>query len=143
MRRCIRLAREVIAQPALHAFAGEEISPGSSVVDDAELDAFVRRTAESGYHYAGTCRMGNDQGAVTESNGCVRGVNGLRIADASLMPLIINGNTNAASIMIGEKMADHIIGKGMLPPANLPYFWDRAFATRQRECLPPVPYLAP
>ena len=119
MRDCVRLAREVMAQPAMSDFRGAEIAPGESVRSDAALDDFIQRTAESGYHYGGTCRMGNDADAVTDAEGRVHGIAGLRVADASLMPRIVNCNTNAASIMIGEKMADHILGRSMLPPVEL------------------------
>ena len=112
MRRAIRLARDVIGRDALKDFAGSEISPGADARTDADLDAFVRRTAESGYHYAGTCRMGVDENAVTDAQGRVRGIDGLRVADASLMPSLVCCNTNAAAIMIGEKIADHMIGGG-------------------------------
>ena len=142
MRACIRLTREIMAQPALQPYAGAEIAPGAGITDDAGLDAFVRRTAESGYHYSGTCRMGTDEQAVTDPDGRVRGLAGLRIADASLMPLIVNGNTNAASIMIGEKIADHVLGKGVLSPIQMPFFQDGAYATRQRENPPPLQKLA-
>ena len=119
MRDCVRMARDVMAQPAMAAFAGAEISPGVGAQTDAALDEFVQRTAESGYHYGGTCRMGQDADAVTDEAGRVRGLAGLRVADASIMPRIVNCNTNAASIMIGEKVADHVLGRGMLPRNNI------------------------
>jgi choline dehydrogenase len=122
MRSCIRISREIMAQPAMAAFTGAEVSPGSGAVNDADLDAFVRRTAESGYHYAGTCRMGTDENAVTDPKAKVHGLEGLYVADTSIMPAVVNGNTNAASIMIGEKVADHIVGAPMLPPLDLPFY---------------------
>ena len=122
MRTCIRVSREIMAQPAMAAFKGAEVSPGAGSVSDIDLDAFVRRTAESGYHYAGTCRMGTDEYAVTDSSARVRGLEGLHIADASIMPAVVNGNTNAASIMIGEKVADHVLERPMLPKLDLPLY---------------------
>lgn len=122
MRDCIRISRDVMSQPAMSAFKGSEVSPGAKSTSDAELDAFIRRTAESGYHYAGTCRMGLDDDAVTDPSARVRGLKGLYVADASIMPAVVNGNTNAASIMIGEKVADHILGGAMLPPLELPFY---------------------
>jgi choline dehydrogenase len=128
MRTCVKVSREIMAQPAMAAFKGTEVSPGTGAVSEADLDAFVRRTAESGYHYAGTCRMGMDDDAVTDPSARVRGLDGLHIADASIMPSIVNGNTNAASIMIGEKVADHVLGGPMLPALNLPFY--RALQTK-------------
>ena len=119
MRDCVRIAREVMAQPAMRSFAGAEIAPGSAAQSDRDLDEFIQRTAESGYHYGGTCRMGRDSDAVTDEAGRVRGVAGLRVADASIMPRLVNCNTNAASIMIGEKIADHVLGREMLPAADV------------------------
>lgn len=121
MRACVRHTREIMAQPAMARFVDREITPGREARTDAELDAFVRRTAESGYHYAGSCRMGIDEGAVCDPEARVRGLEGLRIADASIMPAVTNGNTNAPTIMIGEKVADHVLGRGMLPPLHLDF----------------------
>ena len=118
MRDCVRMARQVIAQPAMSAFAGAELAPGAAVQSDEALDAFIQAGAESGYHYGGTCRMGRDAMAVTDELGRVRGVGGLRVADASLMPRIVNCNTNAPTIMIGEKIADHVLGRSMLATAE-------------------------
>ena len=131
MRACIRLSREVIAQRGLASFAGNEVSPGAQARSDAELDAFISRSAESGYHYAGTCRMGLDADAVVDPQGRVHGIDGLRVADASVMPLLVNGNTNAASIMIGEKVSDHILG-ARLPALDAPVHAAENAETRQR-----------
>ena len=116
MRRSIRLTREIIAQPAMQRFAGLEIAPGRDAISDADLDVFVQQNAESGYHYCGTCRMGDGPDAVTDPVGRVHGIAGLRIADTSLMPSIVYCNTNAAAVMIGAKIADHVRGGAMLPP---------------------------
>ncbi len=104
----VRIARRILAQPALRPFAGPEIFPGEGVVDDAALTAFVRRKAETIYHPVGTCRMGSDASAVVDPRLRVRGVEGLRVVDASVMPRLIGGNTNAPVIMIAERAADWI-----------------------------------
>ena len=133
MRACIRISRKIMAQLAMKDYVDYEISPGPTAVSDADLDAFVRRTAESGYHYAGTCRMGVDKDAVTNPQAQVHGISGLRVADASLMPSLTNGNTNAPSIMIGEKVSDHILGKGMLAPLELEFYRQSEAATTARK----------
>ncbi|WP_343081191.1 choline dehydrogenase [Ostreiculturibacter nitratireducens] len=120
-RACIRLTREIFAQQAMEPFVRNEIQPGKGVETDDEIDAFIREHAESAYHPCGTARMGqrDDPMAVVDPEARVIGVEGLRVADSSVFPRITNGNLNAPSIMVGEKVADHILGKGMLPPDNL------------------------
>ena len=119
-RKAIRLTREILGQPALAEFTKAEIQPGPAVQSDDELDAFVRDHAESAYHPCGTCRMGarSDADAVVDPEARVIGVERLRVADSSIFPRITNGNLNAPSIMVGEKVADHILGRGMLPRAE-------------------------
>jgi choline dehydrogenase len=119
-RTCIRLTREIFTQEAFRPFVKHEIQPGAAVESDAALDDFIREHAESAYHPCGTCRMGrrDDPLAVVDPEARVIGVDGLRLADSSLFPLITNGNLNAPSIMVGEKAADHILGKTPLPRAN-------------------------
>jgi choline dehydrogenase len=112
IRNAIRIARDVIRQPAMRSFAGQEISPGTQVESDADLDKFIRQHLESAYHPCGTCRMGD----VVDDNGLVGGVSGLRVADASIMPRVTAGNLNAPVIMIAEKIADAI--KGVKLPAE-------------------------
>ena len=104
----IRLARRIAAQPALAPYVVEEVAPGRPVQTDAELAEDVRRRGVSNLHPVGTCRMGHDAGAVVDPRLRVHGIERLRVADASIMPSIIAGNTNAPSIMIGEKAADMI-----------------------------------
>jgi choline dehydrogenase len=120
-RTCIRLAREIMAQPAMAPWVAHEIQPGAQAQDDAALDDFIRAHVESAYHPCGTARMGraDDPGAVVDPQGRVIGVQGLRVADSSVFPRITNGNLNAPSILVGEKMADHILGRTPLPRANL------------------------
>jgi choline dehydrogenase len=120
-RRCIRLTREIFAQDAFKPFVKHEIQPGPSVQTDAELDDFIRDHAESAYHPCGTARIGSrdDPLAVVDPECRVIGVDGLRVADSSIFPRVTNGNLNAPSIMVGEKAADHLLGRTPLPPANL------------------------
>ncbi|WP_210257261.1 choline dehydrogenase [Chelativorans sp. ZYF759] len=119
-RHAIRLTREIFAQPAFDPFRGAEISPGAHVESDAALDAHIREHVESAYHPCGTCRMGraDDAMSVVDPECRVIGVDGLRVADSSIFPRITNGNLNAPSIMVGEKAADHILGRTPLPPSN-------------------------
>jgi choline dehydrogenase len=120
-RKCVRLTREIFAQEAFKPFVKQEIQPGAGVGTDDEIDAFIREHAESAYHPCGTARIGrrDDPMAVVDPECRVIGVAGLRVADSSIFPRITNGNLNAPSIMTGEKAADHVLGKGMLAPANL------------------------
>ena len=119
-RTCIRLTREIFAQDAFAPYRGKEIQPGADVQSDAALDDFIREHVESAYHPCGTCRMGraDDPAAVVDPETRVIGVDGLRVADSSVFPQITNGNLNAPSIMVGEKAADHILDRGMLPASN-------------------------
>ena len=119
-RNCIRLTREIFAQDAFKPFVKGEIQPGADVQTDDELDAFIRDHAESAYHPCGTCRMGraDDPDAVVDPQGRVIGVEGLRVADSSIFPRITNGNLNGPSIMVGEKMSDHILGHDPLAASN-------------------------
>ncbi|TIU30897.1 MAG: choline dehydrogenase [Mesorhizobium sp.] len=119
-RHCIRLTREIFGQKAFDGFRGKEISPGSHVQSDDDLDAFIRDHAESAYHPCGTCRMGraDDLTSVVDPECRVIGVEGLRVADSSIFPRVTNGNLNAPSIMTGEKASDHILGRTPLAPSN-------------------------
>jgi choline dehydrogenase len=119
-RRCIRLTREIFAQDAFKPFVKHEIQPGADVQSDEQIVAFVKEHAESAYHPCGTCKMGSaqDKDAVVDGQGRVIGVQGLRVADSSIFPRITNGNLNGPSIMVGEKMADHVLDKTPLAPSN-------------------------
>ncbi|MHA3913595.1 choline dehydrogenase [Halovulum sp. GXIMD14793] len=112
-RRGIRMVREIFAQPAFAPYRGAEILPGAAEQSDEALDAVIRAHAESAYHPCGTCRMGaaSDAMAVVDPDCRVIGVEGLRVADSSIFPRVTNGNINAPSIMVGEKAADHILGR--------------------------------
>ena len=133
-RTCIRLTREIFAQEAFAPYVKHEIQPGAAVQSDDELDGFIREHAESAYHPCGTCRMGrrDDRMAVVDPTAKVIGVDGLRVADSSIFPLITNGNLNAPSIMAGEKAADHILGRNPLPPSNAEPWINPNWRTAQR-----------
>ena len=133
-RACIRLTREIMGQPAIESLIKREIQPGSGLKSDAELDSFIREHAESAYHPCGTARMGraDDPLAVVDPEGRVIGVEGLRVADSSVFPRITNGNLNAPSILVGEKMADHILGRQPLAPQNLEPWIHPNWKTAQR-----------
>lgn len=109
MIACVRAARRVLAAAPFDAFRGAEIFPGPEVQSDAEIEAFVRRKAETIYHPVGTCKMGSDRMAVVDHQLKVHGVDGLRVIDASIMPTLVAGNTNAPTIMIAEKGADMVL----------------------------------
>ncbi len=134
MRACVHLTREIFAQPAFDPYRGREIQPGSDVTSDEDIDAFIRQKAESAYHPSCTCRMGavGDPLAVVDPETRVIGVSGLRIADSSIMPSITTGNLNAPTIMIGEKAADHILGREILPASNAAYANAPNWQTAQR-----------
>lgn len=124
-RRCIRLAREIVKQPAMAVFKGEEIQPGEAAIEDRALDEFVAAHAESAYHPCGTAKLGDakDPMAVVDPLNRVIGVEGLRLADSSILPRITNGNLNGPSIMVGEKASDHILGNAPLATENrTPWF---------------------
>jgi choline dehydrogenase len=120
-RACIRLTREIFAQPAMAEHVKAEIQPGPGAKTDAEIDAFIRAHAESAYHPCGTARMGrpDDPMAVVDPACRVIGVEGLSVVDTSVFPRITNGNLNAPAMMVGEKASDHLLGRTPLPRANL------------------------
>jgi choline dehydrogenase len=132
-RACVRLTREIIGQPAMDAYRGPEIQPGEAVQSDAEIDAFVRQAVESAYHPSCACRMGEDRMAVVDSETRVRGIDGLRVVDSSIFPTIPNGNLNSPTIMVAERAADIIKGKGMLEPSAAPVGVGRDWQTLQRS----------
>jgi len=134
MRDGIRLAREIIAKKAFDRFRGKELTPGPEATTDEEIDAFVREKGESGYHPTCTCKMGsdNDPEAVVNSEGQVYGVENLRVADASIMPDLISGNTDTPTVMIAEKLSDSIVGKEPLTPSDAPFFEHPDWESKQR-----------
>jgi choline dehydrogenase len=132
LRASVRLTREILAQPALAPFCGEELSPGSQTQSDEAIDSFVRQGVETCYHPVGTCRMGKTDDCVVDEQCRVRGVTGLRVVDASIMPSIVSGNTNAPTIMIAEKVSDLIRGKAALPKSAAPVWIHPRWQTAQR-----------
>ncbi|XP_077371287.1 choline dehydrogenase, mitochondrial [Festucalex cinctus] len=123
-RECVKLSREIFAQKAFDPFRGTEVQPGPQIQSDADIDAFVRRKADSAYHPSCTCKMGasSDPTAVVDSQMRVLGVEGLRVVDASIMPSIVSGNLNAPTIMIAEKAADIIRGRPPLVDPQVPVY---------------------
>ncbi len=110
LRDALKRVRDILRQPALEPYRGLELGPGEGVDSEADLDAFIRRTCITVHHPLGTCRMGEDDASVVDGALRVRGVEGLRVVDASVMPDPVSGNINAAVIMIAEKAADMIRG---------------------------------
>tara|TARA_B100000408_G_scaffold39490_2_gene29955 strand:- start:14 stop:1666 length:1653 start_codon:yes stop_codon:yes gene_type:complete len=131
-RACVRLTREIIAQSAFDDFRDGEIQPGEHIQTDEEIDAFVREAVESAYHPSCSCKMGEDEMAVVDSQTNVHGIEGLRVVDSSIFPTIPNGNLNAPTIMVAEKAADIILGKPALPPQNVPVDIHPHWQTKQR-----------
>ncbi len=134
MRACVRLTREIFAQPAFARYRGREIQPGEGVQSDGEIDAFIRAKVESAFHPSCSCRMGraSDPLAVVDAQARVIGTQALRVVDSSIMPSITTGNLNAPTIMLAEKAADHIRGRALLPPSPEPYYVAPAWESTQR-----------
>ncbi|MFO1133389.1 MAG: choline dehydrogenase [Hyphomicrobiales bacterium] len=131
-RACMRLSREIFAQPAFAPYRGMELAPGVNAQDDAALDAFLKRKVESAYHPCGTCRMGSDANSVTTPDGRVRGVEGLRVVDSSLMPQATAGDLNAPTLMLAERMSDLIRGRHLPEAEGAALLADPQWASRQR-----------
>jgi choline dehydrogenase len=131
MRACVRLTRELFAQSAFDRYRGRELQPGAEVQTDEQIDAFIREKVESAYHPSCSCKMGalEDPMAVVDPETRVHGFEGLRVVDSSIMPSVTTGNLNAPTIMLAEKAADHILGRGMLPAEDAPFYiapnWQR------------------
>jgi choline dehydrogenase len=134
MRACVRLTRELFGQHAFDRFRAREIQPGEAVQTDEQIDQFIREKVETAYHPSCTCKMGRDDDkmAVVDPQTRVRGLESLRVVDSSIMPVITNGNLNAPTIMIGEKAADHILGKPLLPESSAPFYVSPNWETSQR-----------
>jgi choline dehydrogenase len=134
MRACVRLTREIFAQASFDRFRGREIQPGTGVQTDEQIDAFIRDKVESAYHPSCSCKMGAAQDglAVVDPELKVRGLERLRVVDSSIMPSVTTGNLNAPTIMLAEKAADHIIGRGMLAADAAPYHTAANWQAAQR-----------
>ncbi|ALS35061.1 choline dehydrogenase [Pseudoalteromonas translucida KMM 520] len=132
-RACVRLTREIIEQSAFDDYRDEEIQPGKHIQTDEEIDAFVRQTVESAYHPSCSCKMGEDELAVVNSDTQVHGIAGLRVVDSSIFPTIPNGNLNGPTIMVAEKAADIILGNKPLAKLNAPVAMSADWQTTQRN----------
>lgn len=131
-RTLIRLTREIFAQAPFADYRGRELAPGADAEDDAALDRFIKRKVESAYHPCGTCRMGSDAAAVTTPDARVRGVEGLRVVDASLMPQATAGDLNAPTLALAERVSDLIRGRHLPEADGAALLADPHWATRQR-----------
>jgi choline dehydrogenase len=134
-RMAFRLTREIGMQPAFDPYRKREIDPGDNVQTDDEVDAWVRQNVETAYHPTCTCKIGADDDpmAVVDAECRVRGIGNLRIVDSSIFPSVPNGNTNAPTIMVGEKAADIIRGRGPLAPSNAQAYVAPNWETQQRQ----------
>jgi choline dehydrogenase len=133
-RACVRLTREIFAQRAFDRYRGEELQPGTAVQNDEQIDAFIAAKIETAYHPSCSCKMGppSDPTAVVDSSARVIGLTGLRVVDSSIMPSITNGNLNAPTIMIAEKVSDLIRGKPALRAADVAVYVAPNWAVAQR-----------
>ena len=135
-RACVRLTREIINQPALDEYRGEEIQPGIQVQSDEAIDRFVRSSVESAYHPSCSCKMGEDEMAVVDSQTKVHGMVGLRVVDSSIFPTIPNGNLNSPTIMVAERAADLILGKTPLTASDASVVIADEWQVHQRQQSP-------
>ncbi|MDN3611072.1 choline dehydrogenase [Vibrio ostreicida] len=137
-RDCIRLTREILQQPAMDAYRGDEIQPGLDISTDEAIDDWVKKNVESAYHPSCTCKMGADDDplAVLDAECRVRGIASLRVVDSSVFPTIPNGNLNAPTIMVAERAADMILGHPVLEPANQPVWLAPQWQHKQRLSMP-------
>jgi len=134
MRKGIRLVRDLVEQPAFSDLKGDEIFPGIDVRSDQELDQVLNTHATTQWHLSCTARMGaaTDKGAVVDASGRVHGLSGLRVVDASIMPFVTNGNTNAPTIMLAEKLSDDILGRAPLSRIESDVWHNTDYETCQR-----------
>lgn len=130
-RQSVRLAREILTQPSLSAFSTTELGPGRDIESDEALDTWIRAHAESAYHPCGTCAMGRPGASVVDGLGRVHGVDGLRVVDASIFPMIPNGNLNAPTVMVAEKIAA-AMSSDELEADHTPFFRHDHWQTAQR-----------
>ena len=135
-RDCVKLTREIINQPAFDEYRDGEIQPGEDVQTDEQIDEFVRSAVESAYHPSCSCRMGEDEGAVVDSQTNVHGIKGLRVVDSSIFPTIPNGNLNAPTIMVAERAADLILGRKTMVASGIEVGMDANWEQYQRPRQP-------
>ncbi|MEK2063638.1 choline dehydrogenase [Vibrio parahaemolyticus] len=141
-RDCIRLTREILNQPAMDEFRGDEIQPGLNITTDEQIDEWVKQNVESAYHPSCSCKMGADDDplAVLDEQCQVRGIQGLRVVDSSIFPTIPNGNLNAPTIMVAERAADMILGNALEKANNTPV-WIAPNWQEMQRMHPPKRYL--
>ena len=134
MRDCVKTNREIVNQSSFDPYRGEAVNPDSSIQTDAEIDAFLRAKLETIYHPTSTCKMGteDDKMAVVDNETRVIGIQNLRVVDASIMPSVVSGNTNAPTMMIAEKAADSILGKKPLERVDVPIWKPATLDTVRR-----------
>ncbi|MFC4625233.1 choline dehydrogenase [Daeguia caeni] len=132
-REAIAITREIVAAKAFDEFRGEEIDPGEALRDGKALDDWMRARVYTAYHLSCSCRMGQEGSSVVAPDLKVHGLTGIRIADASVMPHVVTANTNATTIMIGERAADFCAGKPQLTPDEAPYWVAANWKTQQRS----------
>lgn len=135
-RACVRHTREILNQPAMDPYRAGEIQPGEHIASDEDIDAFVRAHAESAFHPCGSCKMGEDELAVVDSDTKVHGIESLRVVDSSIFPSITNGNLNAPTIMLAERAADLIKGVTPLPQDSAEVGLVDSWQVRQRNGTP-------
>ncbi len=137
-RDCIRLTREILSQPAMDKFRGEEIQPGINITSDEAIDEWVKQNVESAYHPSCGCKMGADTDpmAVLDEECRVRGISQLRVVDSSVFPTIPNGNLNAPTIMVAERAADMILGSELLKTEEVPVWIAPEWEENQRISKP-------
>jgi choline dehydrogenase len=134
MRACVRLTREIFAQPAMAPYRGQELSPGADCQDDASIDQFLKDKVESAYHPCGTCRMGTDDEAVVDPLTMkLKGIEGLRVVDSSVLPQATAGDLNAPTLVMAERAADLVRGRSLASADNAPLLTDPNWETRQRS----------
>ena len=133
-RNCIRLTREIFSQKSIAEYCGKEHQPGVDISRNSDIDEWVKNNVESGYHLSGTCKIGaeNNPMTVVDPQCRVLGIEHLRVVDASVFPTLTNGNINAPTIMVAEKMADHILNKQSLPKASVPVWTHPDYQHSQR-----------
>jgi choline dehydrogenase-like flavoprotein len=135
MIAAFKIGRRILDAPAMAAHSKYEVQPGKAVQSNDDIIAFIRENAETIYHPVGTCRMGADEGSVVDPELRVRGIGGLRVADASIMPSLVAGNTNAPTMAIAENAAEIVLGRVRALDTSLPVAdQDRPATRRDQRC---------
>jgi choline dehydrogenase len=134
LRKGVEFVREIVQQPAFQELAGEEVFPGADCTRESGLDEAMDKAVDTQWHLSGTCKMGSphDPMTVCDPQGRVLGVENLRVVDASLMPIVVNGNTNCPTLMMAEKLSDAILGQPPLPREDPAVWQNPAWDTSQR-----------